>query len=148
MSAAANQPERDARIRIVEEHIKAENEHDVNGIMETFKDSSHFFLNGLTIEGKDGIRALYEGFGFGNNGGFSEIKAETVKRYIGDDNITLELVLSGIHTGEWQGIPSTNKKFEVPACAIFCFDEEGRLESERVYFDMSLVLKQLGVIGK
>jgi hypothetical protein len=146
MSAIANQLEKDQRIKLVEAHVNAENNHDINGIMETFGSGSKFFLNGMTVVGADGIRALYESFGFGGNAGFSEIKANAKEWHIGDESITLELVLSGVHTNEWQGIPATGRKFEVPVCAIFCFDDKGTLESERVYFDMNLVLKQLGVI--
>lgn len=146
MTVAASQLQRDARIRLVETHVNAENNHDLNAIVETFGSNSAFVLNGMKLEGHENIRACYESFGFGDNGGFSEVCAEVKQWHIGDESITLELILSGVHTGEWQGIPATANKFEVPACAIFCFDEDGKLESERVYFDMSLVLKQLGVI--
>ena len=142
----ANQSERDVRIRLAEEHINAENDHDMNRIIETFGNDSRFFLNGTKLEGHDSIRACYESFGFGNSGYFSEIKAEPKTWHIGDESITLELSLSGIHTGEFQGIAPTGKRFEVSACAIFCYDEEGKLESERVYFDMNSIINQLKAI--
>lgn len=97
VAVAANQLQRDARIKLAEEHIKAENDHDMNRIIDTFGSDSKFFLNGMTLEGHDNIRACYE-------------------------------------------------SFEVSACAIFCFDAKGKLESERVYFDMSAILKQIGII--
>jgi SnoaL-like polyketide cyclase len=56
------------------------------------------------------------------------------------------MILSGKHTGDWQGIQATGRGFEIPACAIFTFDEDGRLAGERVYFDMALLLKQIGVL--
>ena len=59
----------EARVRIVDEHLRAENDHDVDGIMRTFGDDPTFVLNGDTISGQDDIRAFYEAFGFGGGGG-------------------------------------------------------------------------------
>jgi len=146
MAAALSELQREARIRLVEAHLQAENNHDINGIVETFGTQAFFVLNGLRLEGREQIQSIYEGFGFGDNGGFSDLNARVEKWHIADDSIVLELTLSGVHTNEWNGIPATNNKFEVTACAIFSFDDEGKLESERVYFDMTLVLKQLGVM--
>lgn len=146
MSVAASQLQRDARVRLVEAHVNAENNHDMNAVMETFGSNSRFFLNGTKLEGQENIRACYESFGFGNNGYFSDVNIEPAQWHISDESIAVEMNLSGVHTSNWNEIPATGKRFEVAACAIFCFDEEGKLESERVYFDMSAILKQLGVI--
>lgn len=148
MSAAANQLQRDQRTKLVEDHFNAENRHDMDGVIETFGNNSAFYLNGMKLEGHENIRACYESFGFGNNGYFSEINVEPKTWYGGDESITVELTFSGVHTKEWEGIPATNKKFEVPACAIYSFDNDGKLESERVYFDISSILKQLGAIER
>ncbi len=146
MATALSEIQREARIRLVEAHLLAENDNNINAIVETFGTQAYFVLNGLRLEGKDQIQSIYEGFGFGGNGGFSELNAKAEKWHIADDSIVLELTLSGVHTKEWNGIAATNNKFEVTVAAIFSFDEEGKLESERVYFDMTLVLKQLGVM--
>jgi hypothetical protein len=56
------------------------------------------------------------------------------------------MTFRGKHTNTWQGIPATNREFEVPACAVFDFDDKGKVASERVYFDGALLLRQLGVL--
>ncbi len=134
-------------LALVEEHLEAENRHDLDHLMETFGRQPSFGLNDLKLEGNDAIRALYDGFGFGDRGGFSNLACQVVRRHIGDDSITVELMLQGLHTGEWQGIPATGKAFGVPACAVFDFDEENRIAAERVYLDMGLLIRQLGVLG-
>lgn len=146
MPTALSQDQIEARLRIVEEHMRAENAHDVDGIMRTFVENPTFVLNGDTISGQDDIRALYEGFGFGGGGGFANIHVEERRRHIGDDAIILEVTVSGEHTDTWQGIPATGRKIEVPLCAVFPFDGEGGLTGERVYMDGALLLKQLGVL--
>jgi steroid delta-isomerase-like uncharacterized protein len=137
----------DARIKLVEEHIRAENSHEVDAIMATFGKEPRFVLNGTSIEGSDGIRAFYQGFGFEDAGSFSNVKVEVEKRHISDDSIILEVKLSGTHTAEWQGIAATNKSFEIPLCAVITFDDEGKMAGERVYLDTSLLLRQLGVLS-
>lgn len=136
---------RAARLALVEEHLDAENRHDLDALMATFGNRPGFGLNDLALDGHDAVRGLYDSFGFGDNGGFSGLACSVVRRHVGDDSVTLELILRGTHTAEWQGIAPTGKSFEVPACAIFDFDAENRIASERVYFDMGLLMRQLGV---
>ena len=147
MATKLNQTQIDARLRIVDEHMRAENAGDLNGIMNTFGERPTFILNGDTLAGHESIRAFYEGFGFGGQGGFTHIHVDERQRHISDDVVILEVMVSGEHTGTWQGIPATGKRFEVPLCAVFVFDEEGKLAGERVYMDGALLLRQLGVLS-
>jgi hypothetical protein len=135
-----------ARVKCLEDHIRAENSHDVNAIMETFAPDGVLVFNGSPLAGHDTIRGLHEGLGFGDRGGFSDLQVEERQRYISDEAITLEQVVRGRHTGEWQGIAATGRSIEVAVCTVYKFDEEGRLASENVYFDTGGLLKQLGAL--
>jgi steroid delta-isomerase-like uncharacterized protein len=137
---------REARLTLVEDHCLAENNHDLNAIMETFGQQPYFGLNELEIDGREALHGLYAGFGFGEQGSFSNLHVEVVRRHLGDEAITLEIVITGKHNAEWNGIPATGKEIRVPACAIFTFDEEGKLAGERVYADFTIVLRQLGML--
>lgn len=147
MPAQLTAEQRSARLHLVEEHIRAENAHDVDGIMKTFGQHPTFVLNADTFNGHAEIRALYEGFGFGGAGGFSDVHVEVTRRHVTDDAVIVEARLSGEHTGTFQGIPATGRRFEAPLCAVFPFDEEGTLTGERVYLDGASLLKQLGVLS-
>jgi steroid delta-isomerase-like uncharacterized protein len=146
MSTAANQLDHDARIKLVEEHLRAENAHDVDAIMATFGQQPFFQLNATALDGAETIRSMYGGFGFGEQGSFSNLKAEMKKQHVADDTIITEVRLSGKHTDTWQGIPATGREFEIPLIAIFEFDSDGKLAAERVYFDGALMLQQLGLM--
>ena len=137
---------RDARIRLVEEHFRAENAHDVDAIMETFGLNPSFQINATQLDGSENIRAMYGGIGFGDQGSFSNLKATIQRQHIAEDSIVTEVLLSGKHTDTWQGIPPTNRDFEIPLIAIFEFDSEERLSGERIYFDGALMLQQLGIM--
>ncbi len=147
MPTTLTQDQIEARLRVVDEHMRAENAHDVDAIMRTFVEDPTFVVNGDTISGQGNVRAFYEGFGFGGGGGFADIRVEERGRHVGDDAVVLEVVVTAEHAGTWQGIPATGRRFEVPLCAVFLFDAEGKLAGERVYMDGSLLLRQLGVIS-
>ena len=147
MAEPLTQEQLDARMKLVEEHVQAENNHDMNGIMATFGENPTFVLNDVIIPDRDSIRGFYEGFGFGSQGGFSDIKVEIKQRHIAEETIILEVTLTGKHTDTWQDIPATGREFNIPACAIFPFDDDGKLEGEKVYFDGTILLRQLGVLS-
>jgi len=128
----------------LEKHLQAENDHDLNTIMETFGKNSVLVFNGIRFDTLEKIRALHQEFGFGDNGGFSNLKVEVQKRHVAPNTIILEQIISGKHTGVFQGIPPTGKPFSVAVCTIYSFDGEGKLAEERVYFDQSLLFNQLG----
>lgn len=137
----------DDRLRIVEEHMRAENAHDVDAVMRTFVEDPTFVINGDTISGPDDVRSFYEGFGFGGRGGFADLHVEERGRHVAADAVILEVTVTGKHADTWQGIAATGRQIEVPLCAVFPFDGEGRLTGERVYMDGALLLRQLGVLS-
>ena len=148
MTTTLTQAQIQARLQLVEEHIRAENAHDLDGIMRTFGKDPLFVLNANTFNSHDSIRAMYQGFGFGGaGGGFAQVHVQVDRRHVSDDAIILEVTLTGEHTETWQGIPATGRKFSVPLCAVFPFDREGKLAGERVYLDGALLLQQLGVLA-
>jgi steroid delta-isomerase-like uncharacterized protein len=128
----------------LEEHLRAENSHDLDAIMKTFGKNSVLLLNGIRFATPDKIRCLHEELGFGNNGAFSNLKVEIQKRHVTSESVILEQTLNGTHTGTWMGIQPTGKTFSVAICTIYIFDGEGKLAEERVYFDRALLIKQLG----
>ena len=135
------------RVSLLEEHLRAENAHDMDGIMATFGQGARLVLNGYTFGDHDRIRSLHEDLGFGERGGFSDLKVEERRRYVADDAIIMEQTLSGRHTGTWQGVEATGRTFKVAVCTVYSFDEEGKLASENAYFDAAYLLKQLGALA-
>lgn len=146
MSINVSAAQLNSRLQIVDEHMRAENAHDVEAIMATFSENPIFYLNADSFAGKESVRGMYEAFGFGGSGGFSNIRVEENYRHISNDAIILEATLTAEHTNAWQDIAATGNRIEVPLCAVFPFDDQNRLTGERVYLDGALLLKQLGVL--
>jgi steroid delta-isomerase-like uncharacterized protein len=69
--------------------------------------------------------------------------AETKNIIISDGKAVLEADFVGKHIGEFAGIPATNKDVKVPLCVIYDLEND-MIKKGRVYFEMPVLLKQLG----
>ena len=118
--------QRAARIKAVQEHFHIENTHDLDAVMDTFGTTCSFLANNELHEGRDAVRAFYGEF----FRGFPDLRFD----------------LLGTHHGPLFGIPPTGRRFEIPACAVFIFDEDDKIVGERGYFDSALLLRQLGLL--
>lgn len=132
-----------ARANGLARHLAAENAHDVDAIVHTFAADGVLVLNGVTFRGRETLRKVHAGFGFGDGGAFSDLRVREIHRHIGPDAIVLEERLSGRHTGTWEGLAPTGREFEIAVCAVYELDALGELTAERVYFDGSALLRQL-----
>ena len=137
-----SESQRAARIRAVHEHFRIENTHDLDAVMATFGTTCSFLANNELHEGRDAVRAFYGEF----FRCFPDLRFEIKSLHVGEEAISVEMVLSGTHSGTWFGIPPTGRHFEMPACAVFIFDEDDRIAGERGYFDSALMLRQLGLL--
>jgi steroid delta-isomerase-like uncharacterized protein len=131
-----------ARLALVEEHLRAEGAQEMDALVNTFGATPYFMLNTARSNGRDGIRSVYQDMFTG----FPDIQTEVKSRYVSDNAVILETVLSGTHNGTWNGIPPTGRKVSVPMCAIFPFDDAGKLAAEIVYFDSAILMQQLGLL--
>jgi len=72
-----------------------------------------------------------------------------VSRTVGENQLVDEMIFSFTHTQEmpWMlpGIAPTHRRVEVPLVAIVGF-RDGKLSSERIYWDQASVLKQIGLL--
>ncbi len=50
----------------------------------------------------------------------------------------------GRHTGEFAGVPPTGKEVCVPLCVVYDL-QDGRIHRGRIYIELPVLLKQLGV---
>lgn len=69
-------------------------------------------------------------------------------RHITPESVVLEVMIRGTHLGPWRGLAATGRRMEFPLCGIYSFDAEGKLASERIYYDRGTILRQLGLFHK
>ena len=132
-----------ARIAVVEQHIRLENEHDLEGVLRTFGDSAQYDDEpwGEHYEGRNGVRQFYEQL----MKALPDFEIEVQRRHVADDAILVEVMIRGTHLGGWRGLPATGRRVEFPLCGVYTFDADDRLAGEKIYYDRGTVLRQLGV---
>jgi len=132
-----------ARIAVVEQHIRHENEHDLEGVLGTFGDGARYDDEpwGEHYKGRDGVRSFYQQL----MAALPDLVIDVQRRHVTDDAILVEVMIRGTHLGAWRSLPPTGRRVEIPLCGVYTFDGDDRLAGEKIYYDRGTVLRQLGV---
>ena len=95
---------------------------------------------GQEHRGPDGVRRMLDYF---YHVAF-DATAETTNTVFADGKAVVEGDFVGRHVGEFAGIPATNKHVRVPMCVVYDLEND-RIKRGRVYFEMPVLLRQLGI---
>lgn len=143
VNASDPRDRRSARMDLVEQHIRLENEHDLEGVLLTFGETAGYDDEpwGEHYSGRAGVRQFYEQL----MKALPDLEIAVQRRHMAEDAILVEVVIRGTHLGGWRGLPATGRRVEFPLCGVYTFDADDRLAGERIYYDRGSVLRQLGV---
>ncbi|HTZ12173.1 MAG TPA: alpha/beta fold hydrolase [Mycobacterium sp.] len=131
---------RERREAIVNRHVEAENQHDIEATIATFE-RPRYEMNGVTHDGADAVRELHKTL----TGALPDLCASVDRLRHTDDAVIIEARIIGTHDGEWNGIPPTGRRLEFTGVGIFEFEDD-RLVCEKVFYDTAAVLAQMGVL--
>jgi steroid delta-isomerase-like uncharacterized protein len=92
-------------------------------------------------EGKDGVRFFVNTM----RDAFSDLKATTGASVESGDMASAEVTITGKHTGEFMGVPATDKSFEIQSIDIVRFEDGQCAEHWGVTDTMSL-MQQIGAV--
>jgi steroid delta-isomerase-like uncharacterized protein len=131
------------RVAIVEEHVRHENDHNLEGVIQTFGESAHYDDEpwNLHYEGREQVRQFYEQL----MAALPDLNIEIVRRHVAAETVILEVIIRGTQLGSWRGLPATGRRVEIPLCGVYTFGADNRLAGERIYYDRATVIRQLGV---
>lgn len=133
--------EKARRRALLKTHYDVENDHDMNGIMETFSPDCEMIYNRTPFTDPQSIRYAHSLLGFsGTNGAFENIHNYIDCEHFTDDEIIVEGRLCGKHVGEFQGIEATNRNIELPFVAFYHFDKTDKRISERVVMNLGALV--------
>ena len=92
---------RSARVAIVDQHIRLENAHDLEGVLQTFGDSARYDDEpwGEHYNGADGVRRFYGQL----MKALPDLEIEVHRQHVTDDAVLVEVIIRGTHLGEWRG---------------------------------------------
>ena len=135
---------REQRLAVVEQHIRAENLHDLEAVMATFGAGARYDDEpwGDHRQGYDSVRSYYTEL----MRALPDLVIDVGRRHVSSDSIVVEVDIRGTHRGAWRGLPATGRRVDFPLCGVYTFDADDRLAGERIYYDRATVLRQLGVL--
>jgi len=133
----------DARLALVEQHVRSENLHDLEAVMSTFGADARYDDEpwGDHRVGREDVRTYYADL----LRALPDLVIDVARRHVSNDCVILEVEIRGTHRGAWRRLPATGRDVRFPLCGVFTFDAENRLAGERIYYDRATVLHQLGV---
>jgi hypothetical protein len=141
MATSMTQSMRARRESVVQAHIKAEAvDHDVASVLATFR-HPRYEVPALAAVA-DGTQAV-EGLVGHLLAAFPDFHLHQDAVYHSDDAVIVEARFGGTHNGVWAGVEPTGNQMEVQGALIFVFEGDD-LVCEKVYFDHSTILRQLG----
>ena len=121
--------------------MDSENRHEFDATLGTFEHPRYELIGtGEVHDGAEEVGRYYEE----TRRAFPDQRNETLAIHHADDAVLVEAVVRGTHKGPFRNLPPTGREFELPILAIFVFEGD-KLVCERVYFDQTTVLRQLGV---
>jgi len=142
--------EKSQKVEILERHVDAEMQGDLDTTMATMTDNPH--LHNIAVNmggvGFEGVKTFYKNHLVGK---FfpPDVKFVTISRTEGVDQLVEEQVIQFTHTTmmDWMlpNIPPTGKYVEVALVVIVKF-EGGKIAHEHVYWDQASVLVQIGLL--
>lgn len=137
-------PDAGRRLALVEEHVRAENRHDLDGILATFGPEARYDDEPWDDHrrGREEVRAYYEAL----LTAAPDLRIDVLSRHVTAEVVILEVRITGTHLGPFRGLPPTGREMDFPLCAVYDFDDRDRLAGERIYYDRATVLRQLGVL--
>ena len=130
----------------VEEHIRAENAKDWEGVYNTFVQSEAAYYDVVPLatrfQGIAGVKGFYQAI----NAAFPDFQITVTGEYDTPGCSIREVTISGTHQGEYSGVPASGRGVEFELAAFYLFGEgenAGKLLSERIYFDNELLMRQI-----
>ena len=132
-----------ARMAVVDEHVRCENTHDLDAVMATFGTDARYDDEpwGDYRIGRCNVRSYYGEL----MRALPDLAIDVRYRHPASESVVLEVTIRGTHLGPWRGLPATGRRLEFPLCGVFAFDADDRLAGERIYYDRGVVLGQLGL---
>jgi steroid delta-isomerase-like uncharacterized protein len=95
---------------------------------------------GEIFDGASEVQSFYDE----NYGAFPDFSVTIEHTHHAEESVAAEGTITGTHLGAYRGLPPTGRSVRWPYCAAFVFEQD-RLLSERFYFDLGTLLRQLGV---
>lgn len=129
--------------KIFEAHDAAMSAHDVDAFLSLFTDDCVYedVPLGIVNKGKQEVGAFIRA----TFAAVPDFRMERTGLFVAGDRAACEWVMSGTQTGDFPGIPATNKSFSVRGVSIFEL-QDGKIKRQSDYWSLATLLQQVGLM--
>jgi len=122
-------------------HLGPEVAGNLPGITDSYATGGHLNFNGVLYDTPEKLASFHRNFGFDGRGMISDIGGDIVHIFYTFDAVIVEYVMRGV-VAVTVGGASPGRPVTFNVCGVYCFDEEGKLRSERIYLDTGNLLPE------
>ena len=126
---------------LVERHLKAEGAGDVEGAIAVYTDDIEHDVVGWPggpSRGRDAAREFYRHL----TANFRTEEEHPTRRYVADDALVLDQLMTGTVTGTFLGLPGDGRRITFRILHVFEF-RDGLISRENVWLDGGSIVQQL-----
>ena len=121
--------------------MESENHHDFDTTIATFDHPRYEIIaTGDVYDGEQEVRRYFAE----TRTAFPDQRNELIALHHADSAVIAEFDLLGTHLGPLRSLPPTGRSFRCRMAAFFLLEGD-RITCERVYFDQTTILRQLGI---
>jgi len=133
---------RERILSIFERRRDAWNRHDAGGLTADYTEDAVLMSPYVgRVIGHGEIQRVYESL----FGGFQDLEYGDETLVVENDQVAQFFSLAGTHSGEFMGMPATNRRFECHVSSLFTM-RANRICFERRVYDFSGLLIQIGLL--
>jgi hypothetical protein len=122
-------------------HLGPEVTGNVPGIVASYAPGGHLDFNGTLYDTPEKLTSFHRNFGFDGRGMIADLGGEIAHIHYTFDAVVVEYVMRGTVDVPLGGAPA-GRPVTLSACGVYCFDEHGKLTSERIYLDSGSLLPE------
>ena len=122
-------------------HLGPEVAGNLPDITDSYAPGGHLSFNGVLYDTPEALTSFHRNFGFDGRGMISDLGAELAHIHYTYDAVIVEYAMRGTVAVTLGGAPA-GRPVTLNLCAVYCFDEAGKLTSERIYLDTGNLLPQ------
>ena len=129
------------QLQLHDRHLEVRNAHNVDALQNDYAEDavvegSMFpkpFVGRTAIATRIGAEML----------AFPDLRVEMTNRVVHGNQVTVEWVATGTHTGDFPGFPASGRSFSIPGVTVV-IRQRGKIVRESLYYDMDVVRHEFG----
>ncbi len=129
------------QLQLHNRHLEARNAHDVSALQNDYAEDA--IVEGSMFPEPFVGRAASAARIAAEMVAFPDLRVQMTNRVVHGNQVTVEWVATGTHTGDFSGFPASHRSFSIPGVTVV-IREHGKIVRESLYYDMEVVQREFG----